>query len=382
MLDRTADWHPLAPEARADPPAVQKETRRRCPVAWTDDLGGFWSVLRYEDVVAVARDTDTFSNALRPRYGTSRIPLETDRPDHTRFRRLLQPHFSSQRMRELEPRVRAFVVELLEPLLAAGGGDIAPALTYPLPARVVCELLDVPDEDWPIIKQASDDVFEAGPEQRDDREAFRQANERLYDYCRRLVAGGRCRMANDLLAADVDEETTVGAIRLMISAGHDSTTSALGISILRIAESEETQERLRREPELIPAAAEEFMRHETPVQAMVRYPVRDVELHGRTLPAGEAVELVFAAANRDPDAFPDPDECVIDRSPNKHLVFGIGIHKCIGMPLAQLELRVALEELLARTEWISPAGPVVRTSWPRWGVSSLPLDLARVREAV
>ena len=285
-------------------------------------------------------------------------------------------------MRELEPRVRAFVVELLEPLLAAGGGDIAPALTYPLPARVVCELLDVPDEDWPVIKQASDDVFEAGPEQRDDREAFRQANERLYDYCRRLVAGGRCRMANDLLAADVDEETTVGAIRLMISAGHDSTTSALGISILRIAESEEIQERLRREPDLIPAAAEEFMRHETPVQAMVRYPVRDVELHGRTLLAGEAVELVFASANRDPDAFPDPDECVVDRTPNKHLVFGVGIHKCIGMPLAQLELRVALEELLARTEWISPAGPVVRTSWPRWGVSSLPLDLARVREAV
>ena len=261
-------------------------------------------------------------------------------------------------MRELEPRVREFVAELLEPLLAAGGGDIAPALTYPLPARVVCELLDVPDEDWPVIKQASDDVFEAGPEQRDDREAFRQANERLYDYCR---APCRRRPLPDgerpPRQADVDEETTVGAIRLMISAGHDSTTSALGISILRIAESEEIQERLRREPDLIPAAAEEFMRHETPVQAMVRYPVRDVELHGRTLRAGEAVELVFASANRDPETFPDPDECVIDRSPNKHLVFGIGIHKCIGMPLAQLELRVALEELLARTEWISLGGP-------------------------
>ena len=91
------------------------------------------------------------------------------------------------------------------------------------------------------------------------------------------------------------------------------------------------------------------MRHETPVQAMVRFPVRDVELHGRRLRRGEAVELVWASANRDPAVFPDPDACVIDRSPNKHLVFGVGIHKCIGMPLAQLELRVALEELLART---------------------------------
>jgi cytochrome P450 len=149
-------------------------------------------------------------------------------------------------------------------------------------------------------------------------------------------------MANDLLAADVDEETTVGAIRLMISAGHDSTTSALGISILRIAENDELQARLRRDPGLLPAAADEFMRHETPVQAMVRYPVRDVELAGRQLRPGEPVELVWASANRDPDAFAEPEQCVIDRSPNKHLVFGVGIHKCIGMPLAQLELRVAL----------------------------------------
>src|SRR6188768_2766598 len=106
-----ADWHPLSPEARADPARAQAEARARCRVAWTDDVGGFWSVLRYEDVVAVARDTDTFSNALRPRLGRARVPLETDRPDHTRYRRLLQPHFSAQRMREVEPRVRRFVVE-------------------------------------------------------------------------------------------------------------------------------------------------------------------------------------------------------------------------------------------------------------------------------
>lgn len=380
MLGREPDWHPLSGDARADPVAAQAEVRERCPVAWTDDLGGFWSVLRYDDVVAVARDTNTFSNALKPRLRRRpRAPLETDRPEHTYYRRLLQPHFSPQRMRELEPRVRSFVVELLEPLLAAGGGDIAPALTYPLPARVVCELLDVPDEDWPLIKHASDEVFEAGPEQRDDPTAFRAANEQLYNYCRELVRSRRCRMANDLLAVDVDEETTVGAIRLMISAGHDSTTSALGISILRIGESDETQQRLRRKPELIPAAAEEFIRHETPVQAMVRYPICHTELHGRTLRCGEPVELVWASANRDPRVFEDAEACIIDRSPNKHLVFGVGIHKCIGMPLAQLELRVTLEELLARTGSITLAGPVTRTSWPRWGVSSLPVQFVDAR---
>ena len=234
----------------------------------------------------------------------------------------------------------------------------------------MCELLVVPDEDWPFVKRASDDVFDAAPELRDDRQLFRDANERLYDYCRELVAGGRCRMANDLLEGDVEVETVVGAIRLMIAAGHDSTTSALGISILRIAESDQVQTRLRRQPELIPSAAEEFMRHETPVQAMVRYPLRDVELHGRTLRRGEAVELVWASANRDGAAFAAAETCVLDRSPNKHLVFGVGIHKCIGMPLAQLELRVVLEEVLARTSWIRLVGPVARTSWPRWGVSA------------
>ena len=339
-------------------------------------LGGFWSVLRYEDVVAVARDTATFSNALKPRMGRARVPLETDRPEHTVYRRLLQPHFSPQRMRELEPRVREFVSELLEPLLAAGGGDAASALTYPLPARVVCDLLDVPDEDWPLIKGASDEVYEAGPEQRNDPDAYHAANERLYDYCRKLVQTRQSRMAVTLLDAGVDEETTVGAIRLMISAGHDSTTSALGIAILHVAASAEIQARLRRDPALIPSAIDEFMRRETPVQAMVRYAVRDVELGGRSIRAGDPVELVWAAANRDPAAFEDPDGCVIERSPNKHLVFGVGIHKCIGMPLALLELRVVLEEMLARTESIALAGTVVRTSWPRWGMSSLPLELS------
>ena len=186
-------------------------------------------------------------------------------------------------------------------------------------------------------------------------------------------------MANDLLEAGVDEQTTVGAIRLMISAGHDSTTSALGISILRIAESDEVQERLRREPELIPSATEEFMRHETPVQAMVRYPLRDVELHGRTLRRGEAVERVGPPRIATGAAFADPDSCVVDRTPNKHLVFGIGIHKCIGSRPRGSSFRVALEELLARTSQASRlAGPVVRTSWPRWGVSSLPLELDHV----
>jgi cytochrome P450 len=124
---------------------------------------------------------------------------------------------------------------------------------------------------------------------------------------------------------------------------------------------------------LIPVAIEEFLRLETPVQAMPRWPNEDVELHGRTVAEGEMVMLVWAAANRDPDHFPEPERCILDRSPNDHVTFGRGIHRCIGVDLARLEIRVAVEELLARTGWIEVAGEPVRTTFIRQGVSYLPV---------
>ena len=135
------------------------------------------------------------------------------------------------------------------------------------------------------------------------------------------------------------------------------------------------QGRLRSEPELIPAAIDELLRLETPVQAVPRWAKEDVEVAGRTLHAGEKVMLLLASANRDPVQFPDPDACIIERRPNPHLAFGRGIHRCIGKDLAGLELRVACEELPVRTSWVSLAGPPTRTTFVRHGASYLPVTL-------
>ena len=164
-------------------------------------------------------------------------------------------------------------------------------------------------------------------------------------------------------------------LRLLLTAGHNSTTSALGICILAVARDPDVQRRLRDDPSLIPSAVDEFMRLETPVMAMPRWASRDTELRGRKIADGDQLFLVWQSGNRDPDFWGGQtvDECVVDRKPNPHLVFGHGLHRCIGDVVALLELRVTLEELLERTSWIALDGEPVRTTWVRFGVSKLPL---------
>ncbi len=276
-VERLADWDPYSADALADPAASWAGLREGCPVAWVELMGGFWAVSRYDDVIEIARAPNRFNNSGGPQFGTRRPPLEVDRPEHTFYRDVLQPYFARERVAQLEPGVRGFVSEMLAPLLDAGGGDLAEALT--------CN------------------------------------------------------------------------------------------SILRVAADAGIQRRLRAEPGLIPSAIEEFLRLETPVQSMPRWANEDTELHGRRIAAGEQIMLFWAAANRDPELFPDPDSCLLDRSSNEHITFGRGIHRCIGMDLARLEIRVALEELLGATGWIELAGEPVRTTYIRQGVAHLPIRI-------
>jgi cytochrome P450 len=379
------DFDPYAPDAVADPPAAWADLRRDCPVAWSERMSGFWAVSRYDDVVTIARASERFNNSGGPQFGTSRPPLEVDRPEHTFYRRILQPHFSKERVALLEPAIRGYVVEMLQPLLEAGGGDLAEALSYPLPARTLCLWLGLPDEEWSYLKGVSEKLFHAEEGRGDDPATRATCSEELYDYSRRLVRErvdsprepGTDLLTDILGESDgvhtVDEATCVELVRLLLTAGHNSTTGGIGNSILRIVREREIQQRLRDQPALIPTAIEEFLRLETPVQAMPRWPNEDVELHGRQLEAGQMVMLFWAAANRDPEHFPEPDRCVLDRWPNDHLTFGRGIHRCIGIDLARLEIRVAVEELLARTSCIELAGEPVRTTFIRQGVSYLPV---------
>jgi cytochrome P450 len=376
------DWDPLAPPALDDPVSAMAELREHCPVAWTERAGGFWAVTRYDDIREATRDPETFINGGGPQWGKPRPPLEVDRPLHTHFRRLLQPYFHRKRNAELEPRVRGYVAEMLQPLLGAGGGDLAPALTYPLPARVLAAFLNLPDGAWAVLKEWSEELYENEEGRGGDLEKVQAASRRFYGYAADLVAERKADplppdedIVSGLLVADgVTEDDVVQVLRLLLTAGHNSTTSALGICSLAVARDAEVQRRLRDDPTLIPSAVDEFMRLETPVMAMPRWASCDTELGGRAIAAGDQLFLVWQSGNRDRAFWGESaDECVLDRAPNPHLVFGHGLHRCIGDVVALLELRVTLEELLSRTSWIELAGEPVRTTWVRYGVSRLPL---------
>jgi len=379
-------WDPVHPIMLQDPDSVYRELRAHCPVARTDYLGGMWGIFRYDNIVKAARDTATFANGARPRYPhMRRIPLETDPPEHTSYRRLVLPFFSAERMNRLEPAVRSIAAELIEPLIGRGRVDIAQSLTYPLPVRAVCAWLNLPDEDWDKILYWSEELFASSWGK--DPERSKAAETALAEYCRQKVDERRrsphppgTDVIADLLAARIDgkpleEILIIGALHLMLTAGHDSTTSSIGIIIKYLADHPDVENLLRSRPELIPNAAEEILRLETPVQMSRRTVTRDTEFGGQMLTKGDRVFLVWGSGNRDESVFGQPDKFDPARSPNLHLTFGFGVHKCVGAPLARLEIRVAIGELLQRTSRIEPAGPAVRTGNPRFGISSLPVIL-------
>jgi cytochrome P450 len=381
------DWNPWSAQALADPHAAQAEVRQRCPFPFSDQQGGFTSITRYADIVKAALDTAHFRNGLRPKLAQPMPPLETDPPEHSAYRRLLQPHFSPPRMRKLEDQMRAFAVSLLEPLLQSGRADFAAQFSFVLPIRAFCFLLNLPDADWPRIKEMSQDAYTIYAHMPEYRARFDAANAALYAYAHEVLAGRRVQPrdpAEDIVTllaqakindAPIADEVIVSIMRLLLTAGHESTTSTLGNCILYLAQHPEDQARLRAEPALIPAAIEEILRWDTPVMAMPRVVAEDVELAGHSFHAGESVYLLYASGNRDPDKFENADTCQLDRKPNPHLAFGQGIHTCMGAPLARVEIKVALEELLARTESFTLDGEVVRTVFHRRGVTALPLAL-------
>lgn len=384
------DWDPLDPETFRDPHATYADLRERCPVAHTDRWGGFWALTRYEDIVAVASDSEGFITSVQnlvpksPRSGVPRRPLQVDPPEHAHFRRAMNPYFKEERVASLEPSLRATAVRYLEPLLEKGRGDGAQAYARHLPIRALCAFLRVPEEDADFIQARSQRYVRAVG--RDDHAAAQALSGELDAYARRLVAARKEApidpeqdIVSGLLEAQIGgrpigDEIIAGFVRGLLVAGDRSTSNGIGSAILHLATDDKLQEQLRRNSAHIPAAIEEFLRLYAPSQATARTATRDVEIGGQLIRAGEVVAMVFLAGNRDPLAFPEPDRCILGREPNRHLGFGHGPHKCAGQSLARLQLRVALEELLARTKSFRLHGPVSYNTWPEFGPRLLPLD--------
>jgi cytochrome P450 family 130 len=381
--DLEEDFDPLTEE---DVTAKHAMMREQWPVAHVrNGAAHFWALTRYADVTSAARDTAGFANGKRVRFKSRRPPLESDPPEHTQWRKLLNPFFNPRRIEEtFEPVSRKLAVALIAPLVAAGGGDLAHELARPLPPQVLLSLLGQPAADWETVKGCCELAYLDRSDDPADRARFGAANDMLWNYSRDVVAAriaSRLDPTTDLIAAllagagnlENGTELVAGVVRLLLAAGHDSTTSALSICLHYLARNRDDQVRLRAEPAKLRTAIEEMLRFETPVIAMPRTLARDTEIGGRSLRTGDRAMLYYAAANRDGAAFADPDRCLIDRSPNPHLAFGIGIHSCVGAPLARQEIRVVLEELLARTRSFALAGPVVREFWHPYGLRYLPL---------
>jgi cytochrome P450 len=370
----------------ANPQEGYAQLRAMCPVARTEEFGGVWGLFRYDDIVAAAKDHKTFSNANPRHPGMPRPPLEVDPPIHTAVRKTMQPMFGKKYMTALEPGVREKVIGFLEPILERGEGNMTKEIYYPLPVATILKFLRLPDEMLPHLVKWSQDIFNTGYNR--NPEEHEKAVKALKDYADSVIAERRANprdpeedIISRILASDVDGEPmsdpmASAILHLLLTAGHETTTLSLGIVTHYLANHPDVQSRLREQPELIPMAIEEILRYESPVRHMPRTVTRDVEIHGRQLKAGDKVFLVWSSGNRDESAFPDADQVNLDRDARgKSLVFGYGIHKCIGAPIARLQLRVAMEELLARTRFFQLKEPVERTGYPHFGYGTLILQM-------
>ncbi len=349
-----------------------------CPVSWSDHYDGFWTLTRFEDVNAAEHDWDTFSVApsmILPPFGTDRplIPLDIDPPRLTAYRQVLLPFFTPKQMDVLVPRTHEIAGELLDEL---AGRDVVDVSHYcrMLPAMVFGEYCGFPMADAAQFDQWVDDIVFARSE---DEAVARAAADDVYDYFRDLIALRRRDPGPDvisaLLAADhagrpLDDEEMLDICYLLFVAGLETTAGTIRVGLWHLAQHPDDLARLVADPSLVPAATEEFLRALSPVQAMARTLKQDTEIGGVSMQAGERVVLAFGAANRDPEVFECPHEVRLDRSPNPHVAFGVGAHRCLGSNLARREVNVALEAFLDRYPRFELASPA-----PWHGVGTLEL---------
>ena len=363
VSDWTTDFSHLEPQWSADPYSIQDDLRKRCPVAHTERFGGGWLPTRYEDVAAIAYDTERFSSRsiimgnFRPPRDLAPIggspPISSDPPFHHDARKLLLPAFTKSAVSRQEPATRAFCHSLID---AFGNRDVVDAAAdyaQHIPMRVIADMLGFPQEDSPRFREFVENTLEGINLEPDERIARMS---KLFEY---LLAQIHDHLDNprddlttflinaELYGRKLEADHVAGTMALLLIAGIDTTWSAIGASLWHLAQTPRDRERLVADPRLLPTAMEEFLRAYAPV-TMARLVKQDMRWHGVDMRADDWILLSFPAANRDPAQFDRAGEVVIDREVNRHAAFGLGIHRCLGSHLARMELRVALEVWLER----------------------------------
>ena len=390
-------YNPLSAGTVRDPYPAYAALRERSP-AHRSRLLNAWLFSRHSDVDGILRDHRHFGNDPRSGTLTRRqrrlLPpaneytmLFLDPPDHTRLRALVSKAFTRRAVNALEPRIRGILADLLDDIEDPDGFDLMQAVAQPLPTIVIAEMLGVPPGDRALFRVWSARRARLLEPTISAREcALGDEASREFDaYFRTIIGTRREAPQDDIVSAlvraedegrQLSERETLNMLRLLLAAGNETTTNLIGNGMLALLRTPDQLERLREEPGLIPAAVEELLRFDSPVQVDFRRVLADCEVSGVALRKRDNVALLLGAANRDADVFEDPDRLDVARShQGAHLSFGRGIHHCLGAPLARLEGRIALEMLLDRFPHIRLLDdrPRFRRSIVFRGLQSLPV---------
>ncbi|MHB8376362.1 MAG: cytochrome P450 [Dehalococcoidia bacterium] len=358
------------PAIAANPYPVFAAMRANAPVVKMGPLG-LWAVSRYDDVLRVLRDPETFSSEVSAAVlaGEPARPsmIFNDPPVHTRLRGLISKAFTPRMVELQRPAVQAYCDRLVNALCASEDADLVAGLAYPLPVMVIANMLGVGDGDMATFKRWSDAIIEnigtalfVG-----DDGAMDAINVEFDAYFKARLDKLRRDSEDNLLSGLVHAETEDGRLseddllvicRLLLVAGNETTTGLIVNAVRVFSEFPHVVTDLRARPALIPAAIEEVLRYYAPFAATFRRASRDVEIAGVHVPKDDRVIVLMASANRDERQFERPDEFIIGRDPNRHVSFGMGIHYCLGAPLARMEAEIALRTLLPRITAVRIAG--------------------------
>jgi len=401
------EFRPGAPEFIADPFPVFRRLREEDPVHWSPRLKA-WILTRYDDVKAVCLDKEVSSDRLRPFFATLPGPeagrisqiirylthwmVFRDPPEHTRLRRLTSKVFHLQSMNAMRPQVEELVDWLFARIGARREIDFIADFAGPLPALVIMAMLGVPREELAKVKRLSDDMalFIGSSRMSPEKYAIAEAATReMAGFFLELIAERRRKPGSDLLSQLVSledagdrlsEDELVATCILLLFAGHETTTNHIGNGLLSLLRFPRELELLREKPELAPRAVEELLRHDGPSGAQVRVVKVAQQIRGKALKPGERVFIMLNAANRDPEAYENPDRLWLERGGPAHLTFGFGMHICLGFPLARMEGQVAIPAVLRRWRRIELATAPARLEWLNSmvfrGLKALPLRVS------
>lgn len=344
-----------------------------------------WGLLKYHDVYTALRDHETFSSEspVAGQFGPPLVLIQDDPPRHTRFRRIVNKAFTLKRVEALEPWITRIADDLLE-RIRNQETDMVEAFTVPLPMRVIARLMGIPEEDYATFKRWSDAFLSTVSADRNDR---MQNVQDMVAYFGQMAVARRTQGADDLITALVEAEIEgeslqdweiLGFCILLLIAGNETTTNLLSNLLNLLVDRPDLWQQLRNDRSLVETVIDETLRYESPVQRLFRTATRDLEFSGVNIAKGDRITIFYGAANRDAAEFHSPDEFRLDRDLRNHVAFGMGIHYCLGAPLARSEARIALNAFLDRfprlTRGVAPA--IRQTATPIvFGFSQLPLVL-------